>query len=126
MTDTEIRKMSTLGLAHIGDGVYELLTRTYLAEQGVATVTQLHRETVARVNAAAQARAAAQLLPEFSDAERDVYKRGRNAQVNSVPKGAALAQYHASTGLETLFGWLWLRGENDRIHELFHMITEGE
>ena len=65
-------------------------------------------------------------LGKLTDEERAVYKRGRNAKVNSVPKNAALADYHAATGLETLFGWLWLRGEKDRISELFELIVSEE
>ena len=66
------------------------------------------------------------LLPALTEEEHAVYKRGRNAKVNSVPKNAALADYHAATGLETLFGWLWLRGEKDRISELFELIVSEE
>jgi ribonuclease-3 family protein len=124
MTDSDIAKISTLGLAHIGDGVYELLTRTYLCESGVTAVSRLHRDTVARVNAPAQALAAKKIAPLLTEAECDIFKRGRNTRVHSVPKGADTAQYHAATGLETLFGWLYLRGENDRVAELFAAITE--
>ncbi len=124
MTDAEIGQVSTLGLAHIGDGVYELLTRTALVESGVTSVQKLHRQTVARVRASAQARAAEKLAPALTQAEADIYKRGRNARVNSVPKNASLADYHAATGLEALFGWLWLSGGRERIHELFALITE--
>lgn len=124
MTDGDIAKISTLGLAHVGDGVYELLTRTYLCESGITAVSRLHRETVARVNAPAQSLAAKKIAPLLTAAENAVFKRGRNAHVNSVPKGADTAQYHAATGLETLFGWLYLRGESGRIAELFSAITE--
>lgn len=124
MTDTELGKLSILALAHVGDAVYELLVRTLLAERGIATVVQLHRETVARVKAPAQARAAAVILPLLTEAEHDVYRRGRNSHVNTVPHGATPGQYHAATALEAVFGWLWLRGERERIHELFAHITE--
>lgn len=120
----QIRSISSIGLAHIGDAVYELLVRTLLAERGIATVVQLHRETVARVKAPAQARAAAVILPLLTEAEHDVYRRGRNSHVNTVPHGATPGQYHAATALEAVFGWLWLRGERERIHELFAHITE--
>ena len=126
MTQEDINKISTLGLAHVGDGVYGLLTRTYLCELGITTVVALHRETVARVNARSQAKAAAKILPLLTDREREVYKRGRNAHVNSVPKGAELSEYHAATGLEALFGWLYLGEEHGRIEELFTAITEEE
>ena len=124
MTDAELGKLSILALAHVGDAVYELLVRTLLAERGIATVVQLHRETVARVKAPAQARAAAVMLPLLTEEEHAVYRRGRNSHVNSVPHGATKAEYHAATALEAVFGYLWLRGERERIHELFAHITE--
>ena len=126
MENRDIAKISTLGLAHIGDGVYELLTRTRLCEMGITTVAGLHRQTVERVNAAAQARAAKKIAPLLTDAEHDVYKRGRNAHVHAVPKNAGTAQYHAATGLEALFGWLYLRGEHGRIDQLFAVISEED
>lgn len=119
MTDAEVGGMSMLGLAHIGDAVYELLTRTMLCSDGVTKASQLHKLTVARVNAPAQAQAMQRILPHLSDAELAVYKRGRNTKVNSVPQKADIAQYHAATGLEALFGWLYLMGKRERIEELF-------
>ena len=68
--------------------------------------------------------AAAVILPLLTEAEHDVYRRGRNSHVNTVPHGATPGQYHAATALEAVFGWLWLRGERERIHELFAHITE--
>ena len=82
----------------------------------------LHTLTVSFVNAPAQALAAAKIQPLLTEEERAVYRRGRNARVNSVPQKADLGQYHAATGLEALFGWLYLRGGTDRINELFAAI----
>ena len=124
MTRAELNALSVLSLAHVGDAVYELLVRTLLAERGIATVVQLHRETVARVKAPAQARAAAVILPLLTEAEHDVYRRGRNSHVNTVPHGSTPGQYHAATAVEAVFGWLWLRGEHERARELFGYITE--
>ena len=124
MTEAEVGALSTLALAHIGDGVYELMMRTALAQSGVTAAHDLHRETVHRVNAPAQAKAAAHILPALTDDEQAVYKRGRNAKVNSVPQHADVSEYHAATGLEALFGWLWLLGRTDRLTALFQMITE--
>ena len=124
MTDAELGKLSILALAHVGDAVYELLVRTLLAERGVATALQLHRETVARVKAPAQAKAAAVILPHLTEAEHDVYRLGRNRHVNTVPPGSTPGQYHAATAVEAVFGWLWLRGEHERARELFGYITE--
>ena len=123
MTHAELNAMSILSLAHVGDAVYELLVRTRLAEGGQTRVADLHRATVAFVRAPAQARAAALILPELSEAERSVYRRGRNSHVNSVPHAASKAEYHAATGLEAVFGWLWLAGESGRIRELFEKIA---
>lgn len=125
MTLQEVNRISMLGLAHVGDGVYELLTRTRLCMEGVTAVQEMHRKTVAMVNAPAQAKAAARLVPLLTPEELAVYKRGRNARVNSVPHNADIAQYHAATGLEALFGWLYLQGEIDRINLLYAAITEG-
>lgn len=122
MSLNEVNSISMLGLAHIGDGVYELLVRTMLCAQGHSAVQQLHKLTVAQVNAPAQAAAVKKILPGLSDEELAVYKRGRNAKVNSIPQRASEAEYHAATGLEALFGWLYLRGRRDRISELFAMI----
>ena len=124
MTEAEVGALSTLALAHIGDGVYELMMRTALAQSGVTAAHDLHRETVRRVNAPAQAKAAAHILPALTDDEQAVYKRGRNAKVNSVPQHADVSEYHAATGLEALFGWLWLQGMTERLEALFGLITE--
>ena len=113
MSIQEVQRISMLGLAHVGDGVYELLTRTELCRQGHTDVQELHRLTVARV-----------LQPLLTEEELALYKRGRNTHVNSVPHNAQLADYHAATGLEALFGWLYLQGRLERIDELFSAITE--
>ena len=120
----EVNAISMLGLAHIGDGVYELLTRTMLCRQGHSAAGTLHRLTVSYVNAPAQALAAKKILPMLNESELAVYKRGRNAKVNSVPQRATEGEYHAATGLEALFGWLYLQGMTQRIDELFSKIME--
>ncbi len=126
MSLKDVNAMSMLGLAHIGDGVYELLTRTMLCRQGHSAAGTLHRLTVSYVNAPAQARAVQKILPVLSESELAVYKRGRNAKVNSVPQKATEGEYHAATGLEALFGWLYLQGQIERIDELFSMIMEDD
>ena len=115
-----------LGLAHIGDAVYELLIRTMLCSRGHSQVTQLHNLTVSYVKAPAQARAMEAILPLLSEEETAVYKRGRNAHVHSVPHNAAVVEYHMATGLEALFGWLYLLGRQERIQELFLVIMEAQ
>lgn len=120
----EVNQIGMLSLAHVGDAVYELLVRSRLCMENHTAVTQLHRLTVSQVNAVAQAQAAEKILPLLTEEERSVYKRGRNAKVNSVPHHAEIAQYHAATGLEALFGWLYLQGRKERLEELFIHITE--
>lgn len=124
LAEENLGGMSVLGLAHIGDAVYELLVRSWLCAGGRTTSKGLHRETVSRVRAPAQAAAMQRLFPLLDEAELAVYKRGRNAKVNSVPKHAEISDYHAATGLEALFGYLYLKGEKERISELFSEITK--
>ncbi len=124
LSDGELQGMSTLGLAHIGDGVYELLVRTRLCADGTHTSKNLHKETVGYVCAAFQARAAKKIAPMLTEQEQAVFRRGKNAKVNSVPKNADIADYHAATGLEALFGYLWLKGSKGRVNELFAAIME--
>ena len=121
----DVNKISMLGLAHVGDAVYELLYRSKLCADGHTAVAEMHRMTVAFVRAEAQAEAASKLLPVLTPDETSVYKRGRNAKVNSVPHNADIGQYHAATGLEALFGWLYLLGRTERMNELFNIITGG-
>ena len=126
MTPAQVGAYSTLALAHIGDGVYELMMRTALCAAGLTAVTDLHRETVRRVNAPAQARAAEAILPLLTEAEHAVYKRGRNASASSTPKHADIADYRRATGLEALFGYLFLMGEQERIEQLFLLAIDQE
>lgn len=124
LSEREANQLNMLALAHVGDAVYELLVRSMLCCAKNSSVMQLHRRTVQKVRAEAQAESAEKLLPVLTEGELAVYKRGRNAKVNSVPHHAELAQYHAATGLEALFGWLYLQGKTERIGELFAAIAE--
>lgn len=124
MTPQEIGAVSNLGLAHIGDCVYELLVRSYIVAHGGVTNQGMHRTTVELVCAAAQARAAEKLAPLLDEEETAVYRRGRNSRVHSMPKNAEPGDYHAATGLECLFGWLYLSGRHERINILFAAILE--
>ena len=124
LPEDEIRAISSIGLAHLGDAVYELLVRTYLCAHGKATGKGLHRATVELVRAPAQAAAAEKLLAQLTEEELSVFRRGRNANVHSIPQHASRAEYQQATALEALFGWLYLRGEKARIEELFARIME--
>lgn len=126
MSPAQINAMSALALAHIGDAVFELLVRTQLCFSGGTTNAALHRNTVARVCAPAQAALTEKLLPLLTEEELAFYKRGRNTHPHAVPKNATPAQYAKATGLETLFGALYLSGRRERIAELFAAVTEED
>ena len=125
LDEQELMGVSVLGLASIGDAVYELLVRSWLCAGGVTTSKGLHREAVRHVSAPAQARAVETIRERLTPEEAAVYKRGRNAKVNSVPQHADVSEYHAATGLEALFGHLYLKGEYERINYLFDLIIGG-
>ena len=125
LTEDQIRGISSIGLAHMGDAVFEVLARAWLCAHGKATGKGLHRAAVALVCAESQAERAERILPVLSEEERAVFRRGRNAQVHSVPAHASRAQYGEATALEALFAWLYLRGETERVNELFCMMMEG-
>ena len=124
LSPDEIRGISSIGLAHLGDAVYELLVRTYLCANGKATGKGLHRATVELVCAPKQAAWSENILPLLNEEESAVFKRGRNANVNSIPAHASRSEYPQATALEALFGWLYLNGEKERINELFCVMME--
>lgn len=117
-------QLSILDLAFVGDAVYGLLVREYLAKGGACPVGKLHARAVGLVCAKAQSAAVGKLLPLLTEQETVVFKRGRNANGVKAPKHTEQADYRRATGLEALFGWLYLSGENDRIYALFEMIID--
>lgn len=123
-TPAQVNQISNLGLALVGDGVYELLCRTYLCAKGDHTVLHLHKDTVSMVNAPAQAKFADKLKPHLTEEEAAYYRRGKNAHTHAAPKAATRQEYAKATGLETLFGALYLQGKTDRLNALFQIILE--
>ena len=121
----EINAISNLGLAHMGDCVFEILCRGYLCAKGGKNVGNLHRDTINMVKATAQAQFMDKLLPHLTEEELTFYRRGKNAHVHAVPKSCTPAEYAKATGLEALFGALYLAGETDRINELFKLVMEA-
>lgn len=119
MQETQSIKHSALEYAYIGDCVYELQVRTYLAGLGSFKIGELHDRAVRFVSAPAQFRAAKTLLPTFTEEERDIFMKGRNAHPHHCPKGATHEEYAYATALESLFGYLYLSGRDDRVRELF-------
>ncbi len=122
----QLSTMNVLALAHIGDAVYEVLCRGWLCSQALETIGNLHKATVAMVRADAQAAAMGVLLPRLTAEELAVFKRGRNANVHQIPKNASRRDYTYATGLEALFGWLYLQGRKERINQLFAAVVGKE
>ena len=120
-----LNAISNLGLAHLGDAVYELMVRSWLCLHGKATAKGLHKAAVRYVAAPAQARLVGKILPDLTTEEQDVFRRGRNASPHAIPQNASRGEYQTATALEALFGWLYLRGENQRLNELFERMMEG-
>ena len=117
--DVDVRGVSPLALAFIGDGVYEMLVRERLVCLANRPPRELHREAVKLVRAEAQAEAVERMMPLLTEKEIAVFKRGRNAHTARNSD-----DYHRATGLETLFGYLYLSGDIDRVRELFAIAME--
>jgi ribonuclease-3 family protein len=108
-------------MAYIGDAVYELMVRSRMLESGNAPVNALHKKTVSHVCASAQARGYRAIEPQLTEEEAAVYRRGRNTH-NNIPKNADPATYRSATGLEALFGYLYVSGRMERAQLLFDLI----
>lgn len=120
----QVNGISSLGLAHMGDGVFELLVRAWLCGHGKTKAGNLHRATVSYVSAPAQSRFVERMEPLLTQEEADIFRRGRNAHVHAVPKNASPQEYARATGLECLFGHLFLTGKTQRINQLFVTVME--
>ena len=121
---SEVNAISNLGLAHMGDCVFEILCRGMLCAKGGKNVGNLHRDTINLVKAQSQAVFADKLLPLLTEEELAFYRRGKNSHVHAVPKSCTPAEYAKATGLEALFGALYLMGRTERLNELFKTVTE--
>ncbi len=119
-------QLSPLTLAFIGDAVFEIFVREMLVCEANRPVNKLHSEATKFVKAQAQAAAVEKLMPILTDEEISVLKRGRNAHTNHKAKNADHAAYHYATGFEALFGYLYLKGEIDRLRELFAVVVRGQ
>ena len=125
-TPAQVNEISNLGLAHMGDCAFEILCRAYLCSRGDKTVDRLHRDTINMVKATSQAKFADKLLPLLTQEELAYYRRGKNSHVHAVPKSATPQEYAKATGLEALFGALYLMGRTDRLNELFKAVMEEQ
>ncbi len=121
----EIRTFSPLVLAYIGDGIYELIIRTMVVRQGNRQVNKLHRQASRYVKAQAQSQMMETLLPLLNEEELCAYQRGRNAKSHSTAKNASVNDYRRATGFEALLGYLYLKGDMQRLLELVKAAVEG-
>jgi ribonuclease-3 family protein len=124
MTDEILKKYSPLSLAFMGDAVYETLVREKLLNDANRPVRVLHNMAVELVRAGFQANAADKLSDIFTEAEADIFRRGRNANGVHIPKSSNPAEYRKATALEAVFGYLYLKGDRARIREIFDFINE--
>ncbi len=122
--NAKLSDYSPLTLAFIGDGVYDLMVRSYVVGIANRPVGELNKIKVSLVNCKSQAQFAKKILPLLNEKEESVYKRGRNAATSNTPKNSTVADYHSATGLEALFGYLYITAQNERLEELFNIIIE--
>ena len=123
-TAMDPRQLSPLTLAYVGDGVYELFVREYIVSKGNCPVKKLHSRAVEFVRCEFQAKMINEvLMPLLTKEETEIYLRGRNAHVSHVPKNSSVADYHAATAFECVFGYLYLSGQLDRLRLFFDKIT---
>lgn len=124
LTEAEVNAISNLGLAHMGDCVFEILCRGYLCAKGGKNVGNLHRDTINLVKAQSQAKFADKLLDLLTEEELAYYRRGKNSHVHAVPKSCTPAEYAKATGVEALFGALYLMGRTERLNVLFKTVMD--
>ncbi len=117
----DVRQLSALSLAFIGDSVYETYVRSKILSSGNRPAHQLHKIAVGYVKAKAQSKAVCAILEKLSEEEICIYKRGRNTNIHTVPKNADMNEYRQATGLETLIGYLYVTGKTKRLLEILEL-----
>ncbi|MCM1122902.1 MAG: ribonuclease III [Eubacterium sp.] len=120
--DVDVRTYSPLTLAYIGDAIYDLVIRSIVVERGNRSANNLHKKTVAYVNARVQAKMIDALESELTEEEAAVYHRGRNAKSYTAAKNASIIEYRKATGLEAVCGYLYLQGQQER---MLYLIREA-
>jgi len=113
------KQLPGASLAYLGDAVLELMTRKHLLESGVTDAGKLNRMALDCVKAVNQSRGVERILPLLSEEEAAIYRRGRNAHGISAPKSASVGEYRRATGMEALFAYLYLGGEEERMRQLY-------
>lgn len=120
----DIRTYSPLTFAYIGDAVFEIIIRTLIVEKGQRAANTLHKHTTKIVCAETQARMIEAVYDFLSEQEQDIYRRGKNTKINSSAKHASLSDYRKATGFEALCGYLFLRGDTERIIQIVKKALE--
>lgn len=123
-SDTSADGFPVSALAFLGDGVWGIMVREYLTVSGKCKADKLHERNIEMVNATYQANAIKLLLPNLTEEETNMFIRGRNTHTAHTPRNKSKSEYHAATGLEVLFGWLYLNGKTERIKDLFSLVLD--
>lgn len=118
----DVRTLSSLTLAFVGDSVYELFVRTKILSEGNRPANELHKIAVGYVKAKAQSTAMHMIRDSLSEEELTIYKRGRNTNIHTVPKNADMNDYRQATGLEALIGYLYITNQQERLYEIMEMV----
>jgi len=126
MKEVDIKTYSPLSLAFMGDSVYDLIIRSMVVGRGNTSNNNLHKASVKYVSAVSQAKIIDTIMPELTEEEISIYKRGKNAKPHSGAKNATKGEYLKATGFEALVGYLYLKGDMDRILELVVKGIENE
>ena len=119
-----VNEIDSKALAYVGDAIYELYIREYIVNSSREQVSKMHRKTVKYVSAKAQAKIIENIMQELTEKEIDIFKRGRNAVANTIPKNTDVVTYKIATGFESLVGYLYMAKENDRLQYLINKSIE--
>ena len=119
-----VNEIDSKALAYVGDAIYELYIREYIVNSSREQVSKMHRKTVKYVSAKAQAKIIENIMEELTEKEIDIFKRGRNAVANTIPKNTDVVTYKIATGFEGLVGYLYMAKENDRLQYLINKSIE--
>ena len=126
LPDTDLRTYNPLSLAFIGDSIYETIIRTLVVEKGNKSVNAMAKEKNTLVNATKQSEIGELLKDYYTEEEAEIYRRGKNAKTANHSKSAAYSDYHKATGLEAVFGYLYLTGRIDRCVELITIAIKSD
>ena len=122
--DSSSEGMPVSALAFLGDVVWEIMVREMLTVSGKCKADKLHARNIEMVNATYQANASKLLMEHLSEDETRMFIRGRNTHTAHTPRNKSKSEYHAATGLEVMFGWLYINGKTDRVKELFSIVID--